>query len=199
MIVGHYAAALLPWSRLKDEGGCPFWLLLLSAQVPEFLWLALALAGVEAPRPASLLDASFSNIQVEMLWSHNLVPALVQAAIVAGAVFAALRRARAALACGGLVLLHVLCDYVVGFEHQVLGRDSPRVALDSYGRAPELAILFELGWSLACIFWYHASEARRGRPVARGRRRLLYAVFAVGILMWLPAARTPLRALFGPR
>lgn len=196
MIVGHYAAALLPWSRLKEEG-CPFWLLLLSAQVPELLWLALALAGVEAPRPASLVDASFSNIQVDMVYSHNLVPAVAQAAIVAAAVFAALGRARAALACGALVLLHVLCDYVVGFEHQVLGRDSPRVALDSYGRAPVLAILFELGFSVACVTWYHASEARRGRPVAPARRRLLYAVFAVGVLMWLPAARTPLRALFG--
>ena len=43
MIVGHYAAALVPYSRLE---GRPLWLLLLCANVPEFLWLVLALAVI---------------------------------------------------------------------------------------------------------------------------------------------------------
>ncbi len=196
MIVGHYASALLPYSRLKAEpSGCPFWLLLLCANVPEFLWLGLALAGVEAPSPGSLLDATFANLRVEMTFSHNLVPALLQGVVVGGAVLAVLRRPAVALACAGLVVLHVLCDYVVGFEHQVLGPDSLAVALNSYGRAPHLAILFELAFSVACVFWYHRSERLAGRPVPAGRRRALYAIFIVGVLLWLPAATLPLRGL----
>ena len=68
MIVGHYAAAVVPYSRLE---GRPLWLLLVCANVPEFLWLALALAGVEPTSPASLLDATFPNIDVHMTYSHN--------------------------------------------------------------------------------------------------------------------------------
>ena len=79
MIVGHYAAALVPYSRLD---GRPLWLLLVCANVPEFLWLALALAGVEPTNPASLLDATFPNIDVHMTYSHNLVPGLIQGVIV---------------------------------------------------------------------------------------------------------------------
>ena len=93
--------------------------------------------------------------------------------------------------CGALTVVHVLCDIFVGFQHQLLGPDSPQVSLDTYARAPVLAIGIEL------IFAYLTSEARRGRPLARRRMVALYAVFAVGILMWLPATSMSLRQTFG--
>ena len=71
MIVGHYAAALVPYSRLE---GRPLWLLLVCANVPEFLWLVLALAGVEPTSPASLLDATFPNIDVHMTTATTSFP-----------------------------------------------------------------------------------------------------------------------------
>jgi membrane-bound metal-dependent hydrolase YbcI (DUF457 family) len=196
VIVGHYAASLIPRSVLGDR--CPYWLLLLCAQVPEFLWLALSLAGVERPHPDSMLDATFPGLSVEMIYSHNLVPALAQAALVGAIVLAVTRRRDVAAWCAGLVVVHVLCDYLVGFDHQVLGPTSPSVALDSYGRFPHAAILFELVFSLALVLAYHAMEARRGRPVPRGRRMALLATFAIGVLAWLPAADRPLRALVSP-
>src|SRR5882672_4505704 len=90
VIVGHYAAALVPYSKLDRRA--PLWLLMLCAQVPEFLWLVLSLAGVEKPSPDSMLDATFGNVKVEMLYSHNLVPALLQALVVSAIVFAVWRR-----------------------------------------------------------------------------------------------------------
>lgn len=189
MIVGHYAAALVPYSRLD---GRPLWLLLVCANVPEFLWLTLALAGVEPITPASLLDATFPNIDVHMTYSHNLVPAFVQGAIVCAVVQAIWRDRPLALWCGGLTVVHVLCDLVVGFPHQLLGPDSPQVSLDTYGRAPVLAIAIELIFALGCVFAYLRSESRRGRPVARRRVVALYAVFTIGILLWLPATQMSL-------
>jgi hypothetical protein len=185
MIVGHYAAALVPYSRLQ---GRPLWLLLLCANVPEFLWLGLALAGVEPTRPASMLDATFSNLDVHMTYSHNLVPGLIQGAIVFAIVHAIWRDRALALWCGGLAIVHVLCDLVVGFEHQLLGPDSPQVSLNTYANAPLVAIAIELLFALACVFAYLRMEARRGQPVTRGRTVALYAVFVVGILIWLPAS-----------
>jgi hypothetical protein len=192
VIVGHYAAALVPYSRLE---GRPLWLLLVCANVPEFLWLALALAGVEPTAPASLLYASFPTLQVHMTYSHNLIPGLIQGALVFALVQAIWRDRPLALWCGALTIVHVLCDLVVGFRHELLGPDSPQVSLDTYGRAPQLALLIELVFALACIHAYLRSEARRGRPLSKNRAAALYAVFVVGILMWLPATTMTLRQL----
>jgi membrane-bound metal-dependent hydrolase YbcI (DUF457 family) len=190
MIVGHYAAALVPYSRLN---GRPLWLLLLCANVPEFLWLALALAGVEPTSPTSLMDATFPNIRVSMIYSHNLIPAIVQGLIVFAIVYAIWRDRPLALWCGALTVVHVLCDLLVGFKHELLGPNSPQVSLDTYGHAPVLAIAIELIFALGCVFAYLRSEKRQGRPVSRGRSGALYAVFVVGILMWLPATSMSLR------
>ena len=190
MIVGHYAAALVPYSRLE---GRPLWLLLVCANVPEFLWLALALAGVEPTKPASLLDATFPNIDVHMTYSHNLIPGVIQGVIVFALVYAIWRDRPLALWCGALAVIHVLCDLLVGFKHELLGPNSPQVSLDTYGHAPVLAIAIELTFALGCVYAYLKSERRRERPVTRGRSVALYAVFAVGILMWLPATSMSLR------
>lgn len=193
MIIGHYATSLIPRSVLG--GRCPYWLLLLCSQIPEFLWLALALVGVERPHPDSMLDATFGNLSVAMTYSHNLVPVLIQAALVGAVVWLVTRQRDVAAWCAGLVVTHVLCDYVVGFEHQLLGPGSLAVGLNSYGRFPHLAILFELGFSVALVFTYHRLEARKGRVIDRRRRLLLYTLFVVGVGVWLPAATMPLRSL----
>lgn len=190
MIVGHYAAALVPYSRLE---GRPLWLLLVCANVPEFLWLALALAGVEPTKPASLLDATFPNIDVHMTYSHNLIPGFLQGMIVFALVQLIWRDRPLALWCGALTVVHVLCDLLVGFKHELLGPNSPQVSLNTYGHAPVLAIAIELTFALGCVYAYLKSERRRERPVTRGRSVALYAVFAVGILMWLPATSMSLR------
>lgn len=192
MIVGHYAAALVPYSRLE---GRPLWLLLVCANVPEFLWLLLALLGVEPASPPSLLDATFQNLQVAMTYSHNLLPGVLQGAVVFALVLACFRDRALALWCGALTVVHVLCDLVVGFEHQLLGPESVQVSLNTYGHTPHLAIFIELAFALACVYAFSRSEQRRGRPPERKRLLALYAVFTVGILAWLPAATVPLRDL----
>lgn len=196
MIVGHYAAALIPRTPLRDR---PFWILLVAANVPEFLWLLLAVIGVERPSPDSFADASFQNLAVRMTYSHNLVPGIVQGVVVGLAVLAWRRDTPLALWCAGLTVFHVLSDYVVGFEHQLLGPDSMAVGLNTYGRAPELALLIELGFSLACVTAFQLRERRDGRPLTRARLVALYAVFVVGVAIWAPVARVPLSHYFaGP-
>jgi len=192
MNVGHYAAALVPYSRLE---GRPLWLLLVCANVPEFLWLGLALAGVEPTKPASLLDATFPNIDVHMTYSHNLVPGLIQGVIVFAIVQRVWRDRALALWCGALTVVHVLCDLVVGFKHELLGPESPQVSLNTYGQMPIVAIAIELVFALACIHYFVRSEGRHGRPLSPARRNALYAVFVIGILSWLPATSMSLREL----
>lgn len=190
MIVGHYAAALIPYSRLKQY---PFWLLLLCANVPEFLWLVLALFNVEPVSPPSLMDATFQNLQVAMTYSHNLIPGFIQGAVVAGLVYLWFRNKTLAFWCGFLTALHVLCDLIVGFEHQLWSPDSARVSLNTYGTMPTVAISIELVFSVACVYWYQWSEKNRGRELPRVQVAALYAVFIVGVGAWFPTATYSLR------
>ena len=193
MIVGHYAAALVPYTRNRSF---PLWLLLLCANLPEFLWLGLSLAGLERPAPDSILDATFQNLVVEMTFSHNLLPALLQAALTAAVVQLVWKQRRLTLWCAGLVVLHVLCDYVVGFEHQLAGPDSLAVALNTYGSVPALAITIELAFAAACLVHFDWGRARAGTPLRRKPRIALYLVVLGGIAVWYPTATMPLSALF---
>ncbi len=195
MILGHYATALLPYSRFKQF---PFWVLLVAANVPEFLWLILALAGVEVTTPSSLLDATFQGLKVQMTYSHNLIPGILQGLVFGGVIFVVFRNRGFALWCGFLVVLHVLCDLLVGFEHQILDSNSPVISLNSYLYFPHLAILFEFLFSLACIFYYFHTEKKSGDPVSKQKAILLISVFSIGVLMWLPSATIPLKDLLSP-
>lgn len=190
MIIGHYAAALIPYSRLKAY---PFWLLLLCANVPEFLWLGLALLGVEPVSPSSMLDATLKDLHVAMTYSHNLVPGLVQGGLVATIVFAWFCNRPLAVWCGILTVLHVLCDLVVGFDHQLMTPDSLRVSLNSYATMPYVALAIEVTFCVGCICWYQFAEKKQGRAVPSKRIFALYAVFIVGVAIWIPTATVSLK------
>jgi hypothetical protein len=192
MILGHYASALLPYSKFKKY---PFWILLLCANIPEFFWLILAFLGIEATNPASLFDATFQNMQVQMVYSHNLIPAVLQGLMVGVVILLIFKDRPFALWCGFLALLHVLCDVVVGFEHQLLAPDSMVISLNSYFHFPHIAILIEFLFSLGCIFWYVHTETKVGTPPSKRKIIYLVLVFGIGILMWLPTATIPLKAL----
>lgn len=194
MIIGHYAAALLPYSRFKHR---PFWVLLLCSNLIEFWWMLLALAGIEAPLPASLLDATFQNITVDMRYSHDAVPAVIAAGLTFGVVWAAFKDLGFAGACAGVVALHAVCDVVAGFEHHLMGPQTPSISLGLYHRAPHLAILLEAAFALGCVLWYQHCERSRGRPLTRRKALTLHAVFQLAILVWLPTATRSLRELLG--
>jgi hypothetical protein len=196
VVIGHYAAALVPHQR---HPSAPVWLLLLAANVSDFIWLLLAALGLEAPRPGSMLEATYQNLAVEMPYSHDLVPALALAAVMAVAGFALTRHAATAAWCGALVLVHEACDFLSGFRHRVLGPGTPDLGLDLYHRAPEIALAIEALFGAACVFWFLRARRAEGRAISPATARALYILFIVGALVWLPIARTPLGALVGLR
>ena len=159
MVAGHYAAAFLARPHVKTA---PFWLLLLCANLAEFFWLLLALAGVEPTSPSSLFDASFQGLKVDMIYSHNLVPNLILGLLVFLFVILKYKDRKLALWCALLTCLHVWCDYIVGFEHQVLGKDSPSIGLNSYLHFPYLAIGIELLFAYLCLIYYFLADYKSG-------------------------------------
>lgn len=194
MVLGHYASAFLVRPHLP---AAPFWLLLLASNLAEFLWLVLALAGVEPTKPDSILDATFNNLDVHMTYSHNVVPNLVLGVVVLAVVQTIWKNLKLSLGCAFLTCLHVWSDFVVGFQHELVGPDSMKIGLNSYGRFPYFAILIEWVFAVLCLTYFVFAEKARGRLVAGKKLALLYGGFSIGILAWLPNAYTPMRKLLG--
>ena len=185
MIVGHYASAL--WARSRDPRG-PFALFLACAILQDAAWLALAALGYEPTLPASVLDASFRKVSVEMTFSHDLVSASGWMLIAGTIGLFATRRWQTALLCCALSFGHEVLDLACGFAHHVAGPTTRSIGFNLYGNAPYLAILLEAAFGALMVALYGRSEARRGRPLSRHTRMRLVAVFVVGALVALPGA-----------
>jgi hypothetical protein len=194
VIVGHYATALIPHSRVREA---PLWLFLLVANLSDFVWLLCVPFGLEKTEPRSFLDVSFKALQTDMPYSHDLVPLTVTAAVVAGAVFAVWRLPKVAMWCGALMLAHFACDWLCGYQHHLFGEGTPTLGLGLYSSQPHLAIVIEALFGAACVYWFVRSEAKQSRPLPKKRALALYAVFVGGALVWLPTATLSLNQVLG--
>jgi hypothetical protein len=192
MTMGHFVTALVPQGRMKDA---PIWLLLFCAQLPDFVWLALALVGLETPTPASFLDVSIIGLHAEMPYSHTGAGILVMALATAGVVYAVWRQRDLALWCGALVIVHELCDLLSGWQHEIFTRGTPRIGLGLYARSPVVALLIEAVFSALVVAWYVRNERLQGRAIAQKKQARLYAIFAGGSLFFIGNAYTSFRTL----
>lgn len=193
MVVGHFATALLPHSKYPQF---PVFIFLICANLADFLWLILALFGIEYPFPVSMWDVTFQHMEVPVMYSHELVPTLALAGIVTLLVYLVYRQKGPALACGALVLLHLVCDLLSGLEHYTHGPGSFCISLNLYGKTPHLAIVIEAVFGAICVFIYEVMEHKQGRPLSLGKVFWLYLFFTVGALVWLQTATVSLKEWF---
>jgi hypothetical protein len=196
MMMGHYASALVPWGK---ERTFPLWLLLICGQWGDFTWFLLSALGVEPTEPSNPLDMTVANLKVPMFWSHGLVSAALQAAVIAVVVFAVWRRASLALTCGALIIGHVLCDGLVGWKHEVLGPGSARFGLGLFENPGTIlpGFLLEAVFSAACVWFFVRTRTAQGATVSMRARVILYAAFVGGGLMLAGNATTSMRQMFG--
>lgn len=192
MILGHYASALVAKTELPKF---PLWILLICANLADFIWIALGFAGVEAPLPKSVLDATFNNIMVTMTYSHDLLPTILLAIAIYFLVRIFAKSPKAAVWCAGLVILHFECDLVAGYEHHIAGTDSPSIGLNTYQRAPHTALIIEAVFAIVCIYLFTNRMRQQGQAIPRKTQILLYGFFLIGILAWWPTATIPLKFL----
>jgi hypothetical protein len=189
MIIGHYASALIARSR---EPSAPFALLLACAILQDGSWLVFALLGWEPTLPASIFDASFSRLSVEMTYSHDAISAVGWMLVAAALGWLVTRRGTTALWCAALSAGHELLDLLSGFTHHMAGPSTPAIGLNLYGSAPYLAITIEAAFGAGMVYLYGWSEAHQGRALPARKRASLYAVFVLGALVLLPGAERSL-------
>ena len=189
MIMGHYAAALVPHSLLKRTA--PFWLLLLCSQVQDVISITLALMGVEVLTPGNLLDLSFKALNLKIVYSHVIVMELIYAVVVGVVVGLIWRRRDLALWAGALVLIHEACDQLSGWAHPLMVGGPPALGLDLYAQNQVLAFLLEYLFMAAILIWY----VRREQIVGRNRW-LLFGAYFGGTLLYVPLATMSIRQVF---
>ena len=191
MTMGHYATVLIPSARRPLA---PIALLLFCANLPDFVWLACWLTGIEPTQPASFLNVSFRSIWVDMAWSHSVVSVVLQAALAGAAVHVWKRDLWTTAWSAGLVVAHLAEDLVSGFTHRLLpAKSSATIGLGLYDTDPVLAILVEAAFATACVWWFLHVRA----DATPKRRVILYAVFVGGSLLFLPNADYSMNQLLG--
>ncbi len=79
MLAGHFTTALI--ARQKFPKGTLLYFLIIS-QLQDFLWFTFHYISLEPTYPTDAFDATLSNMVVDMLYSHDLLPQLFWLAIV---------------------------------------------------------------------------------------------------------------------
>lgn len=177
MLAGHYATVLIPKAKQPDM---PLWLLLILAQFTDFLFLILSVFGVEP-----VFDANTPlGFIVEMTFSHDLVPLLVQTVVLAGIVFLIYRRKEFALWAMVIVFFHGVLDFISGYTHHIFGPESPGYGLGNYATNPIQAFVIELAVTIACIVFF---------AIYNKRKKLNYSnrqITLISVILILPTVLT---------
>lgn len=193
MLAGHYATALV--AKQKAPAGTLLYYLIAS-QLPDLLWLVFHYLGLEPTTPNDVFDTTLESLAVDMVYSHDVIPILIWAAVTAGFGYLLFGQRRVAAFGAALVLIHAVTDYLGGFPHHVLGPDTPAVGTGMYYTAPYLAVALEGLYCVVFLAWFFYNDKQAGVQRSFGRRATIVGVFVFGIVFMATVARTSYRELF---
>jgi hypothetical protein len=179
MFVGH---AALAFAAKRKEPRVSLAELLVATYALDLIWPALVLLGIEHVRIAPG-NTAFTPLDFQSYpWSHSLLMAIVWGVVGAGVVYAARRRARAAVIVGALIVSHWVLDVVVHGPDLPLwpGASAPRVGLGLWNSIPGTLIV-EGGMFVAGVAYY----LRGSRAKDRIGSIALYALLALLTLAWV--------------
>jgi len=197
MLIGHYATALIPYAYESNRRLAPFFVFLILTQILDFIMLALVLVGVESVEPSSFVEASFANMVVDMTYSHDILPVLIIAVVVALIVAALFKSTTMGLWALGLIVLHELMDLLVGFEHYWFGAGETVFGFGLYTSAPVMGILIEVAICVGLLVWYLKKRAASGNGLSRAATLILYGVLVGSTASLLLMANQSLGKLLG--
>ena len=194
MIAGHFTTALI--AKQKFPKGTLLYFLIIS-QLQDFLWFTFHYLGLEPTNPSDAFDATLSNMVVDMLYSHDLLPQLFWLAIVFLIGKLLFKNTKIGLVSMALVSIHFVLDFFSGHMHHIFGADTLEAGLGLYASNPYLAILIEALFSVSAMWYFFREEAKKGIIRTKKNRIAIISVFAYGIIFILIIATKSFRELFG--
>lgn len=194
MFAGHYATALVAKQK-APRGHIAYFLV--ASQLPDLLWLGFDLVGLESSHPDHPMLVSLDTMQVDMTYSHDVLPMLGWIALTVLIGRAAFGAWRPGLIGGALVALHAVTDYVGGFPHYVFGPETHAVGTGLYHSSPYVAVALEAGFTAAMILWVLRTDAKRGVRRSRATYLTWAAVFGGGVAFMFSSADLTMVELTG--
>ena len=193
MLAGHFTTALI--AKQKFPKGTLLYFLMIS-QLQDFLWFLFHYLGIEPTNPTDAFDATLSNMAVDMLYSHDLLPQLFWLTIVFLLGKFLFKSTKIGFVSLALVSIHFVLDLFSGHMHHVFGADTMKAGLGLYASNPYLAIFIEALFSFVAL-WYFFREERNNGIIRTNKYRIaIIAVFAYGIIFMLLIATHSFRELF---
>lgn len=179
MMAGHYATTLVAKSQTRQM---PLWLLLILSQFTDFFFVVLSILGIE---PIMAYDGPLGFI-VEMTYSHDLVPVLVQVGVLGLIVHLIYKRKDYTLWAVIIVAGHAALDFVSGYKHHIMGPHTLSYGIGNYANNLVGAIIIEIIVIVACILYFVYANKRDGVKLSPTKYVLLSLVLilpTIGILL----------------
>jgi len=194
MLAGHFTTALI--AKQKFPKGTLLYFLIIS-QLQDFLWFVFHYLGIESTNPSDAFDATLSNMVVDMVYSHDLLPLLIWliVAFTLGKIF--FKSTQIGLVSMALVSIHFVLDFFSGHMHHVFGAETMELGFGLYASNPYLAIVIEALFSIIALWYFFKEETKKGIKRTKKNKISIMSVFAYGIIFMLLIATHSFRELFG--
>lgn len=194
MLAGHYTAALVAYQKFPKGTLLYF---LIASQLQDLLWFTLHFAGLEYTGPNDVFDTTLSNMTVDMLYSHDLLPQIIWFVIIFLVGKVLFKSTKIGAAGALIVASHFVLDIFSGHAHHIFGADTQSIALGLYATNVYLAIAIEVIFCMAMLWYFFKKEAKNGVLRTSKNKASIIGLFAFGILFMLSIATTSFRELLG--
>jgi len=194
MLAGHYTTALIANQKFPKGALLYF---LFASQLQDLLWFTFHYLGLERTEPNDVFDTTLSNMAVDMLYSHDLVPLILWLIIIFIIGKALFKSTQIGLVGSALVLGHFVLDFFSGHPHHIFGADSHAVGLGNYATNVYLAIAIEAIFTIVALWYFFKQESKNGIQRTSKNKAAIIGLFVYGILFMLSVATTSFRDLFG--
>ena len=194
MLAGHFSTALI--AKQKFSKGTLLYFLIIS-QLQDFLWFVFHYLGIEPTNPSDAFDATLSNMAVDMVYSHDLLPLLIWLliAFILGKIL--FKSTQIGLVSMALVSMHFVLDFFSGHMHHLFGAETMELGFGLYASNPYLAIIIEALFSVVALWYFFREESKKGIKRTKKNKISIMSVFAYGIIFMLLIATHSFRELFG--
>ena len=194
MLAGHFSTALI--AKQKFPKGTLLYFLIIS-QLQDFLWFVFHYLGIEPTNPSDAFDATLSNMAVDMVYSHDLLPLSIWLIVAFTLGKTLFKSTQIGLVSMALVSIHFVLDFFSGHMHHVFGAETMELGFGLYASNPYLAIVIEALFSIIALWYFFKEETKKGIKRTKKNKISIMSVFAYGIIFMLLIATHSFRELFG--
>ena len=194
MLAGHYATALIAYQKFPKGTLLYF---LIASQLQDMLWFTFHYLGLERTTPNDVFDTTVSNMAVNMLYSHDLVPLLAWLLIIFLIGKFVFKSNTIGLVGSALVLGHFVLDFFSGHPHHIFGLDTGTVGLGNYATNVYQAIAIEAVAIVGLLWYFFSQEQKHGIQRTTKNKASIIGLFVFGVVFMLSIATTSFRELLG--